>query len=469
MTGRIRWLKPMTGCIAAVVLGVSGCDLGPDYKSPVFAFMNSYRAGQSGAPRLLSNAAWWKTFGDPALDALVMRALSGSLDLEIAKERVIEARANLHAVPGPAEAVPSVSVEREGGRRVPDRTRGEAELGFDWLLDPFGERRNRLRAAGARLEVAEAEVNAARLLLLLNLGNAYVDLRFNQRTLILRQRQLASRRKTMDLTKRLFDQNSATRLDVVRTEALVNETLAQIPPVRAAIARNKFQIAVLVGVTPGHLDLNLDGGGSSQPRPRMAPDVGIPADLLRNRPDIMIAERQYYASVAEIGVARAALYPRLSLGGTVSLAAIEGGASTAEYGFGPKVTFPSIFSDDTRAARDAADSRARQAYTRWHSTVLEAIRDVESALVDYSGNLAAVQAAQRSARLFREASELTRELILKDGATILDLIDAEQSVATADIALTSTLRQLALSYISLNINLGSGNDFGGVPPTGTDG
>lgn len=465
MTGKFGRLRPIFGCILAAPLILSACAGDLAYQSPKFPFLKSYAGARSGEPVLLDNAAWWRSFNDPTLNTLVDRALHDNLSIALAKERVIEARANAGSIPGEAEITPRARVERRGFDDRSDRTEAEAAIGLSWMLDPFGARRRQVDAARARIDVADAEVNAARLLLLFNLSNAYLDLRFNQRALELRHRQLRSRRQAMDLTRRLVEEGAATKLDQVRTEALVAETQSQIPMLMSAAQRSKYQIAVLIGVTPGKMNINLDGGGP-QPRAKMSPDVGIPADLLRNRPDIRIAERLYYAAVAETGVARANLYPQLSLGGTISLTSISGNSGT-QYRFGPAVTFPSLLNDDSKAAVSAAESRARQAFTTWQATVLEAIQDVETALAEYSGNLGSVQAAQRTAQLYGDATGLTRDLILSNGATILDLVDAEQSVASADIALAQTLRDLARSYVAVSVNLGSGNGFGSETPNQT--
>lgn len=463
MTGKYGRLRPVFGCILATPFILSACAGDLAYQAPKFPFLKSYTGARSGEPVLLDNAAWWRSFNDPTLNALVERALHDNLSIALAKERVIEARANAGTIPGEANIVPSASVDRRSFDNRSDRTEANASLGLNWMLDPFGARQRRIDAARARIDVADAEVNSARLLLLFNITNAYLDLRFYQRALELRQRQLRSRRQAMDLTRRLVEEGAATRLDQVRTEALVAETQSQIPMLMAQAQRSKYQIAVLIGVTPGKMDVNLDGGGT-QPRAKMPPDVGIPADLLRNRPDIRIAERLYYAAVAETGAARANLYPQLSLGGTISLTSV-GGNSGTQYRFGPAVTFPSLLNDDGKAAVSAAESRARQEFTNWQATVLEAIQEVETALAEYAGNLGSVQAAQRTASLYGDATGLTRDLILSNGATILDLVDAEQSVAAADIALAETVRDLGRSYVAVSVNLGSGNAIGSDTPT----
>lgn len=456
MTGPNRRVAPSGYCVLGLAALAAGCTNTP-YAPPAFNFMASYRTIDSGAPVLLDNADWWRRFDDQVLNALLEKGLSGSLDLEIAKERVREARAVRSAIPLSAVLSPGARLQREGSDDGPDRTRAEASLGFDWLLDIYGQRRAQVAAAGARIQVAEAEVDAARLLLLQNVSNAYVDLRHWQRILELRNAELRSRRQTLDLIERLFQGGSATRVDVVRAEALVSETRTQIPGVEAAIEAVKNEIAVLLGETPGSLAIDLDRG-VRQPRVSLSPDVGIPADLLRNRPDIRVAERQYYAAIRDVDAARADLYPRLSLSGSVALASLSG-AGRVDYFFGPAVRFPILPTTEQRALVGIRESRVQQAHTAWRLTVLGAIRDVESSLADYAASLAAQRSAERTVQLYNSVVELTREIVTRDGATIRDLIEAEQDVSDANTALADNLRRLGRSFVALNVNLGSGKSY----------
>lgn len=441
----------------ASVAALAGCAADSPYGAPVFPFQKSFTATDQAAPVLLTNASWWRKFNDPVLNGLIERALTGNLTLEVAKERVVQSRAELAAIPGAASLSPEVSVLAQGANGSGLTTVSTGQLGLSWLLDPLGARRAQLRAADARAIATEAEVNAAQLLLILNLSNAYIDLRYNQRLLVQRSQDLASRRKTLALTQSFFDADSATRLDIVRSQAVVSEIEGQIPGVKAAIAGKKAEIAVLAGMVPGTLPVDLDKG-ASVPRPHLSPEVGIPADLLRNRPDILIAERMYYAALQDIGAAKAQLYPSLSLGGAISLTSVRGNSST-EYFFGPSVQFPALLSKSPQATVDARESIARQAHTGWKSTVLQGILEVENALLVYSAATASVNSSDKTVRLYQEAVDLTRDLIAKDGATISDLIDAETSSSSAKAVLAENLRQQARAFVALNIALGSGNAY----------
>ncbi len=459
------WRKTRPICVFAVVLGtLAGCAKDTPYTAPAFPFLGSYSGHKSTVPVLLENTAWWKGFKDPTLDHLVERAMQDNLSLFAAKERIVEAQANLDTVPSNANLSPSLGARRSKSLGGTPQTRSEASLGLSWLLDPYGARRQQVKAARARVEVADAETDAAQLLVLLNLTTAYIDLRYSQQVLRIRHQEIRARHKTLDLTQTLFDRSAATRLDLVRAEARLSEAEAALPTARAAILRQHYQIAVLLGVAPGTLDIGLEDG--LMPLPALSANVGIPADILRNRPDIRIAERVYYANVAEIGVAQAQLYPQLSLSGAITLASIASGVHGAEYFFGPTLTLPSLPNGPRKGALGAQESRARQAHTAWQSAVLDAIREVETAITDYSASASAAQASQKTVRLYREAANLTRDLVLRDSATLNDLLDDEESITSAELLLAQNQRQQSLGFINLNVSLGSGHASGRI--TGQD-
>ncbi|MGV6849944.1 MAG: efflux transporter outer membrane subunit [Marinibacterium sp.] len=448
----------MLACAGLAML-VAGCDVGPDYRFPVFPFAASYAAKTAGTPVYLENVAWWERFGDPALNGLIEAGLAGNLDLAVARERVIEAQALVRTVPSEVATTGTARAGLGGGDGIADGGQGDVTFGLSWLLDPWGGRRSRIRAATGRAEAAAAELDAARLLLLSNIATAYIDLRFFERSAQLRREELASRRKTLDLVRELAAGNAGTRLDVVRAEALVAQTRSLIPEFDTAAQAQRNRLAVLLGQSPSQPVAALKAGSRGQPISPMPADIGIPADLLRNRPDLRLAERFYYASVADIGAARADLYPALSLSGEVSLSSIVGVSGT-EYFFGPSIRLPALPDGDRRAQVEVRESRARAALTQWQGAVLAAIEQVESALVSYSGSRAAVGSARETVRLYREAVTLTRELAGRDGATVRDLLDDERSVASANIVLAQNLRQLGRDYVVLNVSLGSGYGAG---------
>ena len=426
-----------------------GCTTSDPYAPPKFPFLTGYRGADHGAPVLLQNDVWWARLGDPVLDRLVAQALQGNITLQIARARVSEAQAAAAATPGLGSLSPTLGVTASGAVGADPSGSGAANLGLGWLFDPFGAHRAETRAALAGVDVAQAELASARLLLLYNLSNAYVDLRYRQTVLALRQQEMRGRKQTLAMTRTLLDAKDATRLDIARSEARVAELQAQM-------AAKANEIAVLVGVAPGTLGISLEQR-LGQPRPKLAPDVGIPADLLRNRPDIAIAERRYYIALAGLTQAEAALYPRLSLTGAITLNGAEGGRSGTEYYFGPALQLPVLPGKAARAGVAQARARIAAAHAEWKSTVLSAVLEVENAQLDYRAASASLASADKAARLYREALDLTRKVFAEGDATLGDLIDAEQAVAQAEQAQAETLYQRGLSFVALNVRLGAGH------------
>ena len=443
---------------------LSGCATGSAYVPPAFPFLSRYARATEVPPVLLSNSAWWQGLDDAVLNQLIALALAGNLTLSVARERVTQAQATRQAVPLSALLSPSARAQVSGSGDADPATQSTVQLGLSWMLDPYGARREQLRTADAQIDMSAAEVDAARLLVLFNMANAYTALRYSQRIAALAQGELDSRLQTLALTRRLADAESATRLDIIRSEARVAEIRAGLPDQDAAVSAKLNEIAVLAGLAPGTLPAALmqalGSGGQprpGQPRPALSPQVGIPADLLRNRPDIRIAERRYYAAVAQIGVAEAALYPSLSLTGTISLDALNGGPRSAEYFFGPVLQLPSLPLGSGRAAVEARRAAARQELEAWKSTVLNAILEVENALVDYQAVAASMQSTAQADRLYREALDLTRDVFERGEATLGDLIDAQEAVSGADRAVAAMALRHAQSFVALNVRLGAGN------------
>lgn len=453
---KTRARRGLTLCSA---LTLAACSTLRDYQSPVFPFLPSFQAAQSATPVLVSNEAWWKRLNDPVLDALIVRSLSGNLSLTEAQARIDQAVAERGTVGGPFQA--SGAIDRTGTDRTnaaPFRD-GAAEYEVSWIFDLFGARATAERAAEGRIDLAEAQLSAARLAVIASVSRAYMDLRFNQRLLHLRQHELTTRRRTLALTRELSEANEATRLETTRARARVAEIEAELPGLRADVQAVQAQLAVLAGVSPGRLGVDLSERGI--PMPHLAPNVGIPTDLLRNRPDIQIAEREYYVAVAQIGQAEAAQYPTLSLGGAISLAFAGSGAGVGTGVFGPELDFPDLVGTTGRATVQARRAAARQALSAWQSSVLDAILEVETALLTYDAATSSATAAARATRLYGDALTLTREVFEAGEATLTDLTAAQEAVSRAEVSQAQIAYSRALAFVDLNVRIGAGH---GVTP-----
>jgi outer membrane protein, multidrug efflux system len=193
----------------------------------------------------------------------------------------------------------------------------------------------------------------------------------------------------------------------------------------------------------------------------MAPDPGIPADLIRNRPDIRAAEARYDAARAALGQARAALYPSLSLSGTIEAERTTQGAASSSgslLSLGPSLRLPALPQGPARASISAAESRVAAAHADWTSAVLTALYEVEAALIDYRAAVRAEAAAERAVTLHAQARRLMRDATSAGEATLSDLISVEDALAAAETLQASAQLNRARSFALLNIRLGAGAD-----------
>ena len=457
-------------CVPKTVLALlllSACAPSDPYAPPVFPFLSGYHGAVQGAPVLLQNDNWWLRLGDPVLNRLVTAALAGNPSLDVARARVRQAEAAFAGTAGLIGLSTSLSATGSGRLDAAPTGDAKAQPSLSFLLDPYGGHRAQKNAARAGVEVAAAELDAARLLLLFNLGNAYVDLRYRQTLLGLQDQEMQSRRQTLAMTRTMAEAHDATQLDITRSEARVADLEAQRPGLLATIRAKANEIAVLTGAAPGTLPADLahalDHPGP-QPRPALAPNVGIPADLLRNRPDIQVAERQYYIALAGLTQAEAARYPRLSLSGTLTVEAATGVKRVSSYSFGPTIALPLLPGNQTKAAVSNARAAIEGAHATWKSTVLTALLEVENALLDYQAASVSQHAADRAASLYGQTVELTRKVFAQGDATLTDMIDADQALAQARQVQAQTLFQRGQSFVALNVRLGAGYAVGAVQP-----
>ena len=397
-----------------------------------------------------SDVQWWRGFHDPVLDRLVAQGLAENVTLRIAEARLAEAAANGRAAGNRVSDALSATLEDNDGRAT-------ATGGLSVSLAPFGGRnRHEAAAALARLQAARYGQQGARLTLLSTLTGAYVDLRYYQALLRQQELDLASRKKTLQSLTAQVGLGAATRLDTLSAEALVVETEARIPQLNANVARQGNRISTLLGMPAGALGIALDYPGH-QPVLARPKGIGIPADLVRRRPDIREAERLYAAAVADVGKAEAAFYPSLSLSGQIS-APLDSAIGTS-HALTVGVSLPLLGRPRLKAEQDAAHARADQAYLGWRLTVLTAVEDVESGLAAVAGSRLAASRAGRVVSLNAEALDLSRKLLESNGdVTALDLLDRERSISQARAALAQNQRDYAIDTIRLYVALGLGPD-----------
>jgi multidrug efflux system outer membrane protein len=424
------------------VLALSGCAVGPVFTPPEMALPDRYARLEPVARASAADMRWWLHFNDPLLTHLVDTAVAGNIGLAEARARLDEAAA---------------LARRDGNRLSGDADltlSDDVSLGVDLRIGLAGEQSWRAQGSAQRFEAAQFDALATRRALLAEVGVAYVDLRFTQASLASRQMDLTSRRQTLGEIRRLLDAGAATQLDLLRAQTLVSETTAQIPALTATVFRQRNRISTLLGYPVGSLPINLYYPGT-QPKPAMREVRGVPADLLRMRPDIRQAERLYAAAVSDMGVAQAARYPSLSLRGAVT-APLDSGDNGGT--FVANLAMPLFNQPALAASVDAADARVDQAYLRWQRAVLAAIEEVESAQADLQASVAEQAEAAHLVDLNRSALDLSRQLLTSRGTiTVLDVLDRERALSDARAGLARSQRDQAIDYVVLQTVIGQGH------------
>ncbi|WP_288426972.1 efflux transporter outer membrane subunit [uncultured Agrobacterium sp.] len=466
----IRATLPLT------MLLLSGCVVGPDHKAPEIQLPSKFAEGGKASNGDVATAPWWNTFNDSRLNGYVATGLAQNLTVLQAVERINQAAAQVTSAG--AGSLPSLTAsgshtisQTKGSFPTVDTTvRNTSAGGLDasWLLDLFGQYRRAKENANASLDAAYSTADVQRLTLISSVVSAYIDVRYYQERLAIARDNLKSRRETLDLTKLQLEAGAASRLDVVQAEGLVNSTIADMPGLETNFRKAAHRIATLLGMPASSLVVELQRG-ARQPIARRPATTGIPVDLIRNRPDIRVAERNLAAAVANIGVAESRLYPSITLSGSISPSFINlanGGArgTSNSWSFGPSLVLPILDGGALRANVDIAKSAAREEYLAWKATVLNGVEEVENALAAVNRDKQTEDALRRTVKSYQEALSLATASYRDGASSLLDVLDAQRNVSTAQANLATAIQQTAQDYVSLSIALGGGYAFGATNP-----
>ena len=455
--------------VPAILLLLPGCIVGPNHVLPEFALPAKFSEGRSRSIGDVGGNTWWAAYDDKKLDSLIRAGLNQNLDVQEALERINSAAANV-TIAG-AGAFPSLTLSgfhtvsgETGEVRQQKETRNATggELTLSWLLDLFGLHRRNTESAQAALESSYASVEMARLAYIQDLVSSYIDLRYYQQRLALSRANLKSRQETYDLTKFQLEAGAASRLDVVQAEGLVKQIVAEIPGLEINSRASAHHIALLLGLPAGTLVAELERS-SGQPAFRGGIDAGIPADLIRDRPDIRKAERDLASATAQIGVAEAQLYPSISISGSITPTYTNRDGSHGDitsWTFGPSLNLPVFDGGRLRANVEVQKSNSKVAYLVWKAAVLNAVEQVENALSAIHRDARTVEALRNQVKTAQETLELSTASY-KDGASsLLDVLEAQRSVSDTQASLAVAIQQWAKDHAVLNIALGGGATMG---------
>jgi NodT family efflux transporter outer membrane factor (OMF) lipoprotein len=455
-----RWAAPASAAVPAPA-GAS---------APASPSVNTPASDPADAPRdRASLARWWQQFDDPLLGALVEQALQANTDLAAARAKLLQARAlrASQAATASPQVGSSASVTRTHAPASSSTgTAWQAGLDASWEADFFGAQSAALRGRDADVAAAAATVDATRVSVSAEVGIAYLTLRGTRQQLRIAQDNLAAQEQTLALTRWRAQAGLASTLDAEQARVSAEQLRAALPALESSIAQSEHRLAVLLGQPPAALRERL-GASDRRPLARRELPAGVPAELLRQRPDLRAAEASIRAEAERLGAQQAQRWPSFSLSGSLALkAATLGGLGAADALIDSVATAVSwtLWDGGTRrAAIEQQQAVLDQARISYRAAVLTALEDVENALT-------ALAATRREVIAWTEANAAAQNALLlarhRYQAGLIDfgtLLDAQRSALSTDNSRASAETDLGLNLVRLYKALGGGWSEDGLP------
>ncbi len=462
--------------LAALVL--AGCMVGPTYQKPPATVADAWLAsGDKELPTTpdVDYAQWWKTFDDPTLDALIESAYRENPSLEVAGLRVLEALARRGVAIGqlyPQQQEAGLDYRRTSLSENGAQFTPLFDPAFDawtltplaagWELDLWGRYRRGVESADADLMGSLFAYQDAIVSLAAEVATAYIQIRTLQEQLLVARTNAGLQARSVEIVRTRFELGAVTELDLAQARSLLRATEALIPGVEANIRQAQDRLCVLLGLAPRDLDAILEGPDKIPSAP-VDVVVGLPAELLRGRPDIRRAEREMAAQSARIGIAASDFYPRLQLVGNLSLEAEDfadlfKGSSFAAFG-GPSFRWAILNYGRIVNNVRVQDARFQQQVGLYETTVLRAQQEVQDAIAGTLGAQRQVGFFERAAADSARAVELA-ELQYREGAAdYTRVLLTQQFLLQAESRLVATRGSVALNLVSLHRSLGGGWQF----------
>jgi NodT family efflux transporter outer membrane factor (OMF) lipoprotein len=396
-----RIAQPATTALVTTLLTACAA-VGPDFEQPVAEIEPEWtqpvQEGLSNAP--IEQETWWTLFQDPVLDALVETARENNNNLEIAGIRVLEAQAQLGIATGLQYPQVQVAAGEATYLSPPDNTgvtSGYWQLGLgataSWEIDFWGRFRRGIESADAAFLASVAAYDQAQVLLTAAVVDLYTVIRSTEEQLRISQDNVAIQQRSFDIARVLYENGQDSELDMQQAQTLLLSTQATVPGLEVALAQARNALSTLLGLPPGSVKDRLAAGSGI---PALPDDIaiGIPADMLRRRPDVRQAEYVAMAQNAQIGLAKADLYPSFSLTGSIGLASNTAGdadfgdlfnSDALTWSIGPSFVWPFLNYGRIKNNVRVQDARLQQALIAYRETVLQAAREAEDAMASFIG------------------------------------------------------------------------------------
>ena len=435
--------------------------MGPSYKRPDLDLPSGNNSAGFGA---FTAVNWWKVYEDPVLDALEEEALSYNQDLQAAMARVDEARAEVGLAK--ADQMPSLGANvqsgREGDKKGSRQTTSQAEVSVSFELDLWGKYRRLSQAARARLLASQAARDTVRLTLTNDVANQYFSLRMLDKQADILQRTLQARQENVRIYQDRYQAGYCTEVDLRRVEADKESVRAQRQQLLLQQEQAETALAVLLGQSPRQIIAHNIPRGKTLDELNLVPDVpkDLPSDLLERRPDVRQAEEQLIAANADIGAARAAYFPDISLTGAAGFAStaladlFTGGAGM--WNLAGEVLAPIFEGGKLRAQHKKAQAQYREQLASYIKTVQTAFKEAYDALAANSLDRNIFDAYNAQTQAMRRSYELTKKQEDAGLIGVTDLLDVEENLLSAEMNLATARKNELTAVANLCKALGGG-------------
>lgn len=437
---------------AVLAFSLAGCSaVGPNYQVPNIQLEPKYVGGASQDTIEASRFAWWRNFNDPKLNELVSLGLDQNLDVNSALERIVAARENARRFGAAEQIGGDVSLTTRRSRNDSREYNTDSNVTADafFVFDLFGEFSRARERSLAELEAAEFDVGTVKLAYLTDVVSSYILVRYFQTAAQITRQSITTRRQTLNLVNQRAAVEESTQLEVAQARSLLANAEATLPLLEAQARVNAFRIATLLAV-PTTTVLDKLGVSAQIPRPSGGLAIGIPADLLRNRPDVRASERRLAASTADVGVTTARIYPALRLAGTISA------GDTDSWSFGPTLDIPVLDRTRRDATRNIAESDARQAELGYRNQVNTAVEEVQTAMALTDARQRQFSAFSQAVTTAERVQNLSRESYEGGVVTFDEVLDAERTVLTNRLDQAIALSEWSQAWVQMQVSLGKG-------------
>jgi len=465
ISGRERLRRLCSLPVLIMTMTLASCAVGPDYQRPPIDAPNAFRFEEKDA-KDLSNTAWWEQFQDPVLNELIGISINENKDVKIAAARIEQFLGELLTIRSPLfpQLSAGISGVRERVGASPFTSSAvesivneyQAALSVSWEIDLFGRIRRQTEAARANVLASDEGRRATILTLVASVAASYINLRNLDRQLEIAKETTRSRANSLQVFKDRFEGGTVSELELAQSQSEYEASLVSIPQIETQIAQQENALSILLGRNPGEIRRGRELANLGLP----PVPAGLPSTLLERRPDLRQAEQNLIAANALIGAARAQYFPTISLTGlfgsiSAQFSDLFSGSSRA-WSYGAAASIPIFTGGNIRGQVQQTEAQQQQALLQYQKSIQVAFQEVSDALITHRKAREQLVVQGRQVATLRTYANLARLRYENGYTSYIEVLDAERSLFSAEVAYTQTQNLVYASLINLYKAMGGG-------------